>query len=116
MSTGRGWHLDKTVNLPLIFTVLAGLSGEAAATIWWGSSINTRVASIEEHNLQQDAIVAKIQSDASNDRDRLRDLATAADVRSARLEERSTAMDNTLNRLETKMDKLIDNGRTSRPR
>lgn len=101
------WHLDKTVNISVVLAIFV----QGAIGVWWGSAINTRVSTVEAHSLQVDANIAKMAADATSDRDRILASAAEANVRTARLEERYTAIDDVLKRLDDKMDKIIDSQR-----
>lgn len=41
--SGKEWHLDKRVNISIIFAVLM----QTALALWWASAISTRVDQLE---------------------------------------------------------------------
>jgi len=90
------WKVDKKIPLALVMAILV----QTGAGLWWASSINTRVATVEVHNSQTDTTIAKIES-----------VNATTDVRTARLEEKYSAIDDVLKRMDDKLDKLIDEKR-----
>lgn len=95
------WSVDKKIPLALMLAILA----QTGAGVWWASALNTRVTSVETHSIQVDTTLTKIAADSAT-----------ADVRTARLEERYSAIEDTLKRLDDKMDKVLDQQRPVRGR
>ena len=82
------WHLDKRIPVAMIFAIL----GQAGALIFWGATISQRVTYIEGELRARAPIVE-------------RSLQTESDLRSLRLDTTSR-----LDRIENKLDRLIESG------
>ena len=87
------WSVDKKIPLALICAIVA----QTCAGVWWASALNTRISSVEIHGTVVDTTLTKITTDSAT-----------ADVRTARLEERYSAIEDTLKRVDDKLDKLLD--------
>lgn len=76
------WHLDKRVNISIVVALLL----QAASIIWWGSAMSQRVANLEKYHQNSDDMVAKV----------------------ARLEQSVAMQNQTMTRVENKLDRLIE--------
>lgn len=50
------WHLDKRVPVTLLIAIVA----QAAAMVWWGSKLDSRVDQLEQKSLKQDTMPERI--------------------------------------------------------
>jgi hypothetical protein len=66
------WHLDKKVQLPVIFL----LAAQIFTGIWFASAMNSRVAGLEEKFHDITARLEKVSIDRDSNRDRLTILET----------------------------------------
>ena len=78
------WHLDKRVPVAIIFTLLM----QTAAALLWAGSTSERLAQLE------------VSADGY----------LAVHERTVRLEEQGRHMKDSLNRIEAKLDQLVDKG------
>lgn len=84
MSEISNWHLDKRVPIALIFTIVM----QSMAAVWWASSMQSRLESLE-------AMLAAQSSTES---------------RLVRLEQITTMQTHTMERIEVKLDRVIERG------
>lgn len=82
MAQGAHWTVDKRVPLALILTIVT----QTAGIVWWASAQSARLDNAEER-------LARIE-------------AVKADTRLVRLEETVANIKPTLDRIETKLDRL----------
>lgn len=84
MSELSNWHLDKRVPIALIFTIVM----QSMAAVWWASSMQARLESLE-------AMLAAQSSTES---------------RLVTLEQITKMQTRTMERIETKLDRVIERG------
>lgn len=77
-----GWHFDRRIPIALVLTILI----QTAGAVWWLSSLNSRVTSLEE----------KIGSVASQPE------------RLVRVETQVEQLTKTMDRIERKLDRALD--------
>ena len=89
----RAWHLDRNVTVALIVAML----GNAAATVWWASSITSAITELRAINIRQDGEI---------------NIATAGrEINSNRitsLEAKGISIEMKLVRIEDKLDRIIE--------
>jgi len=64
---GEAWHLDKKVPISLIL----GLALNAFSLIWFASKLDSRVTTIELHDVATQAELSKLKDNADGAKDRL---------------------------------------------
>ena len=99
MSDLNGWHLDKRVPVTLVVVILL----QTGAAIWWAASINARVAAAELIIAARGPVIERFVR-TENSYFQLRDELLS------RLDLMSTDFD----RLEDKVDRLIENAQPRR--
>lgn len=87
------WHLDKRIPVAMMFAIF----GQAGALVFWGATINQRVAHIEDELRARAPIVERY-------------LQTESDLRSLRFDTNAR-----LDRIENKLDRLIEGPRRGQP-
>lgn len=78
------WHLDKKVPIALIIAIMVQTGG----ALWWTSKLDSRIETVERH-------VADTKDDAA---------------RLVRLEAFRDNLGNRLDRIEAKLDRLVEHG------
>lgn len=99
MSEKEHWTVDKKIPIALVLALL----GQTGGIVWWVSSLNSRVSTVEEK-----AIISRL------DIDKLKDGNAEARERFARAEENMKAFADTARRIEVKLDRLLDDRAPSR--
>ena len=87
----EGWHLDKKVPLGLIVAILA----QTAAVIWWGSSIDARMSTLEGTRSEQAVDIRALQTQAQRQEVAAATIATQLQALGDRVDEIRTAQDET---------------------
>ena len=94
MSDMNGWHLDKRVPITLVLVIMI----QTSAAIWWAASINARVAATELILAARAPVI-----------DRFIKTEDAYSLLRNELVNRLDRMTTDFNRLEDKVDRLIEN-------
>jgi ABC-type transporter Mla subunit MlaD len=92
----REWHLDRKFSIGLVATIIA----QTVGIVWWASALSTTVAELRTIDQKHDASISA--------------LSTAKETTSSRvtgLEVSVTAIISNLNRIEGKLDRLIEEKR-----
>lgn len=84
MSELSNWHLDKRVPIALIFTIVM----QSMAAVWWASAMQSRLESLEAMLSAQ----------------------STTEGRLVRLEQITTMQTRTMERIEVKLDRVIERG------
>ncbi|MFC2252520.1 hypothetical protein ACETRX_22985 [Labrys portucalensis] len=93
------WSVDKKIPAALVITLLLQTGG----IVWWVSSLNSRVTVVEEK-----AIATRL------DIDKLKDVSGEAKERFARTETTLISVVETTRRVESKLDRLLDDRQPAR--
>ncbi len=56
--TNGAWHLDRTINMSVVFAMLL----QAAGVIWWVSGVSNRVDTATATNEEQDARILAVEA------------------------------------------------------
>ena len=89
----EGWHLDKRVPLTIILTILI----QTSAIIWWASGISSAQGTTESKTREMAADISEEQSAIAKHAERL-----------STTEEGQRAIKDSLNRIDSKLDRLIE--------
>lgn len=93
------WTVDKKIPLALVITLLVQTGG----VVWWSSQLSSRVNMIEERNIKLEVEIGKLKDNSGEIRERF-----------AKAETTMLAFVETTRRIETKLDRLIDDKQQSR--
>lgn len=81
---GGEWHLDKRVPIALILTIIM----QTMAAIWWAATMQSRIESLDKMIVSQGAQEGRL----------------------VRLEQITTMQTRTMERVENKLDRIIERG------
>jgi len=88
----EGWHLDKRVPVALIITIMM----QTIAAVWWAASLSARVDALERDWARFSDVVSRLRTQED---------------RAARVDVRLEALYGRLDRIETKLDALLERKR-----
>ena len=80
------WSVDKRIPIAVVLSVLIGMFGNTAGVVWWAATSSSRLDRLEE-------FMAEMRS---------------SDARIARLEQITIMQTTTLNRIEGKVDRVVE--------
>lgn len=80
------WSFDKRIPVAVILSVLVGMMGNTAGVVWWAATSSSRLDRLEEFMTEM----------------------RSSDARIARLEQITTMQTTTLNRIEGKLDRVVE--------
>lgn len=96
----RFWHVDGTIPVALIVTILLAILGQFAGGIWYFSQMSTKVDAIE-------TAMQRVQGNVSI----MTESMNRVSERTARLEAQSALNGAAMIRLDDKFDHILDRGR-----
>jgi hypothetical protein len=94
------WHVTREIPIALVVTLGLGLVTQAAAALWWASSIENRIARLEDTDKRIDATIATRIKLSDERFERL----NSERERVIRIEEQIKYIVDTIRRIDTKLD------------